>query len=446
MTYTYTSSDALFLNPERGFFTVFELPGRPDFSEVRMRGYTLARVNIHLDNWRETDIPEDVLDDLNMNMANMRQAGIKAFLRFSYNDGPYPNSEPDASKTIILRHIQQLTPLLKNNVDIIAWLEAGFIGAWGEWHTSTNGLDNISDKKVILFALLDALPNSRVVQVRYPADIIEIFPKALTVDLAFNGSNQSRVGHHNDCFLSSNTDVGTYEHAGNITIERDQRYLGELTRFTPMSGETCIPNPPRSNCPTTLQEMALLHFTSINELYHKGIIQSWKDDGCFEEISRSLGYRLTLINADFDEQVRPSGILNLKITIHNTGFASFINERPLYIVLDGVDRYTVKVEQIDPRRWEGRQSVSFTVQLRMPSQIVKGEYRLALWLPDAAVSLQADSRYAVRFANEKVWDEADGFNVLGNVSILQTPDEEAEPVSQLSVINAVASEPTTLPA
>src|SRR6185503_20934424 len=108
-----------------------------------------------------------MLDGLDSNFSDIRDAGVKAIIRFAYNEGPYPDSEPDASKAMILRHIEQLTPLLQKNADIIAWLEAGFIGAWGEWHTSTHGLDNLIDKHDVLQALVAAVPN-RYVQVRYP--------------------------------------------------------------------------------------------------------------------------------------------------------------------------------------------------------------------------------------------------------------------------------------
>ena len=232
-----------------------------------------------------------MLDGLQTNFDDIRDGGVKAIVRFAYNQGPFPDTEPDASKTQILRHIEQLTPLLQNNADVIAWLEAGFIGAWGEWHTSTNGLDNLADKQEILFALLKALPEMRTVQVRYPANIIEMFPNVLTEEQAFDGSNQSRIAHHNDCFLSSNTDVGTYErNDGVITIERDQFYLAELTRFTPMSGETCAPNPPRSECTSAIQEMELLHFSAINEAYHKGILRSW-DEARRQQPERRPGRR-----------------------------------------------------------------------------------------------------------------------------------------------------------
>lgn len=411
MTHTYTPTDAPLLNPERGFFTPYELPGYPGFSPVRATGNTLVHLNIRLDDWRDTDIPQDVLEEFDTNFADIRDAGLKAIIRFAYNEGPYPDSEPDATKAQILRHIEQLTPLLQMNADVIAWMEAGFIGAWGEWHTSTNGLDNLSDKKEILMALLKALPENRMAQVRYPANIIEMFPDPLE-------AVKARVAHHNDCFLSSDTDVGTYERNGVNTIERDQKYLAELTRFTPMSGETCAPNPPRSECASAIREMELLHFSAINEAYHKGILRSWEAGGCLEEITNRLGYRLSLVSVKFNEQVRPGGLLNLTVNITNTGFASLINPRPLHVLLVGsntVPPYQVKLE-LDPRTWEPGSS-SFTAKIRLPSEIPEGEYNLALWLPDEAEGLQQNALYAVQFANEGVWDETTGCNILGKLNV-----------------------------
>lgn len=329
VSHTYVYSDASLLNPERGFFTPYELPSPAGFSSVRITGNTLVHLNIRFDDWRESDLPEEMLNGLQINFDDIREAGVKAIIRFAYNSGPYPDSEPDASKPQILKHIQQLTPLLQKNTDVIAWVEAGFIGAWGEWHTSTNGLDNITDKRDILNALLTAIPD-RFVQVRYPANIIEMYPNP-------EDAVNAHVAHHNDCFLSSETDVGTYERGGENTIERDQKYLAELTLFTPMSGETCAPFPPRSECTNALHEMELLHFSAINEAYHKGILRSWEESGCLQEITDRMGYRLSLTSADFNEQARPGGLLTLTVNVQNTGFASIINERPLYIVLVGRD-------------------------------------------------------------------------------------------------------------
>ena len=416
VSHAYVYSDASLLNPERGFFTPYELPSPAGFSSVRITGNTLVHLNIRLDDFRESNLPEEMLNGLQTNFDDIREAGVKAIIRFAYNQGPYPDTEPDASKSQILKHIEQLTPLLQKNSDVIAWVEAGFIGAWGEWHTSTNGLDNITDKRDILNAILEAIPN-RFVQVRYPANIIEMYPDPMDAVTA-------GVAHHNDCFLSSETDVGTYERDGENTIERDQEYLAELTLFTPMSGETCAPFPPRSECTNALHEMELLHFSAINEAYHKGILRSWEEGGCLQEITDRMGYRITLTSADFNEGVRPGGLLNLTVNLQNTGFASLMNPRPLFIVLSpspdgrgarGEGEFSAKLE-LDPRTWQSGGS-SFTASIRLPSKMDEGEYNLALWLPDESETLQANPFYAVQFANENIWDESTGYNILGKLTV-----------------------------
>src|SRR5690606_12264941 len=132
--------------------------------------YSLYFSYVRLDAYRDVEIPSDFLEEIEAGFAKVRAEGAKHVLRFAYNFGPYPDSEPDASLEWVLAHIEQLTPLIQENVDVIATLQAGFIGAWGEWHTSTNGLDNITDKTEVLDALLAALPESRTVQLRYPPD------------------------------------------------------------------------------------------------------------------------------------------------------------------------------------------------------------------------------------------------------------------------------------
>lgn len=412
MTHIYTAVSGPVLNPERGFFTPYALPGPAGFSPVRLTGNTLVHLNIRLDEWREEDVPQDVLDGLDQNFADIRDAGVKAILRVAYNEGPYPDSEPDAPKAQILRHIEQLKPLFQKNGDVIAWVEAGFIGAWGEWHTSTNGLDNMTDKEEILNALLAALPANRMAQVRYPANIIELYADPMK-------AVEARVAHHNDCFLSSDTDVGTYERDGENTIARDQAYLAVLTRYTPMSGETCAPNPPRSDCASAIREMELLHFSAINEAYHKGILRSWEKGGCMEEMVNRLGYRLTFAEVKFNETVRPGGLLNLSVQVTNSGFAALMNPRPLYVVLKGSDAAQQVRLEIDAREWQPGSS-SFTVKLRLPEKMAEGSYTLGLWLPDEAETLHNNPLYAVRFASEGVWDEVSGLNMLGQVTVDKT--------------------------
>src|SRR6185295_4194925 len=174
--------------------------------------------------------------------------------------------------------------------------------------------------------------------------------------------------------------------------------------------------------------------------------RSWEEGGCMEEINNRMGYRLSLTTADFNEQVRPGGVLNLRVNLQNIGFASIINERPLYVVLlpspagrgmsEGQDEgeYKVKLD-IDARSWEPG-STSFTSKLHIPSNAKEGEYCLALWLPDGYESLRDNPLYSIPFANENVWDEATGFNIVGNISITESAGGESERGNEFSVISA----------
>ena len=217
---SYIVSDEFLQNPERGFSSEGDLDDL-DFNEYYEDGVTLIYTTVMLDEYRESDIPQELLDQMNSYFDAMRSSGsgVKTILRFAYNDGPYPNPEPDASLEQILRHVEQVAPVLRTNADVIVWLEAGFVGAWGEWHASTNGLDKDQQAKLqIMTALLDAMPSDRSVLFRYPVDIMSVFPTPLTEEFAYSGSYQSRVGFHNDCFLASENDEKTYARDGVFTF------------------------------------------------------------------------------------------------------------------------------------------------------------------------------------------------------------------------------------
>ena len=69
--------------------------------------------------------------------------------------------------------------------------------------------------------------------------------------------------------------------------------------------------------------------------------------------------------------------------------------------------------QSDPRRWKPNGVVTTIDEtLSIPAEIPAGTYQLYLHMPDAAESLAADPRYAVRFANVGTWDATTGMNKL----------------------------------
>ena len=148
-TINYDSTSLIFPNPERGF------------SAYRAGAITLSFIdNLRLENitviQRIYTIPQFINSPLSNNFLNIveadfntaRDGGAKLVLRFSYTD--YQNGE-DAPLDRILEHIEQLKPLFQKHYDVIAYIEAGFIGAWGEWYYSSNNLNNTQDRRAILF-------------------------------------------------------------------------------------------------------------------------------------------------------------------------------------------------------------------------------------------------------------------------------------------------------
>ena len=403
---SYTESNAELVNPERGYYTGYDLLGAGDASRVRTGGKSLAITIVRLDDYRDRALDAAVLAELTAGFAAARTAGIKVVLRFTYN----ASLTADASKSRILGHLDQLKPLLVANADVIAVMQAGFIGAWGEWHSSTNGLGNDADRTTILNAILAALPASRQVAVRTPMFKGAAFGTApLTAAEGWSGSPKARVGHHNDCFLASASDLGTYA----SPVPTWMSYVATEGRYTAIGGETCALYALRTACAPAIAEMAEKRWSYLNAEYNTAVVAGWDAGGCGAEIKRRLGYRFVLDQVVHTQAVAPGGELALRLDIKNRGFASPFNKRPVEIVLThGDSRMVARLSAVDARRWAAGETTSVTARLRIPATITPGTYTLALRLPDDAASLAGDKRYAIRLANDGVWNDASGDNTL----------------------------------
>ncbi len=412
-TLAFGETDEVFANPERGFHRNVDLVESTSYAWVAEDGFTLARSYVRLDDYRNAPIADTLLEGVALGFQAARDAGIKVIPRFAYNFG----MEDDAPLARVLEHIGQIAPVLQANADVIAVLHAGFIGAWGEWHSSTNDLTSPENSKQIAEALLDALPSSRMIQVRTPRAKEAMWGAPLTAAEAFDGSYKARTGHLNDCFLCNDTDAGTYP---SNDVETYKDFVAQETLFTPMGGETCQLNEgnQRGDCATTLAEMERLHWSYINLDFFEPAIERWRTEGCFDTIDRRLGYRFRLVEADVPPRVRPGGNFLLRVRLHNDGFASLFNARPVFVVLDdGTNRYEVELASVDARHWAAGEDAEWTAHLELPNDVPAGEYALALWLPDGAATLRSNPAFSVRFANDAGWDPDRGYQVLSRVEI-----------------------------
>jgi hypothetical protein len=413
---SFVASDAILLNPERGFYVTADLATVRDLSSARAGGKSLVHAEAHLDHYLGTnhaqDLPQALLDDLTAGFAAVRKAGVKAVVRFQYDDGEgYPGGANDAPETWMIRHIQQLAPVLQSNEDVTLVFDAGFIGAWGEWHTSKNfgdGPASQGPRKDIVDALLSAVPKSRRIELRYPAYKRMFYGTTPTSESQLlGGSDVARVGHHNDCFVSSVDDVGTYQYEPMDVLKA---YLADDTKYVPIGGETCAVDP-RNACATTTAEMQRFHYVYINSEYNLDVLNTWDTGGCRDDIERKLGYRLALRSGEIPAAARPGGSFLLDLTLGNDGWAAPTNPRPVLVVLEGAGRRWTAELAIDPRTWLPG-SIRIVAHLRLPASLAPGVYRLALWLPDASTALRARPEYSIQLANQGTWNATQGDNTL----------------------------------
>ncbi len=459
-TVTYSSTTELIANPERGFYRYFDSRSSDptiwavtDFTNTNAVAWlsaaeeatiTQAYCLFYLDTFLASDISDTFLAHIRANLTNVRAAGRKCILRFAYSD----NSADDNSNGIpdiledanlhtepelpqLLNHIAQLKPILQENSDIIALLQAGLIGLWGEWYYTDHFVDTPSApdaispaqyerRKTVVLALLDALPSTRMLALRYPLLKKTMFDRTtpITPGEALQNTPLARIGFHNDAFLNSYGDSGTFQ------SEADRTYLQAESRYLTMGGEVNQPESgaPARTCANAVSNMATYHWSYINTDYYLPTLQSWQRDNCIhnpsniaDSILDRLGYRLVLKQGIYPTSANPGGPLAIRIELVNEGFAAPFNPRDLYVVLQHIQTDTFWSSKVadDPRHWlaDGQTHV-ITPTIQLPADLAAGQYALYLHLPDPAATLSSKPAYAIRLANANLWQPASGWNDL----------------------------------
>ncbi|GJQ44191.1 MAG: hypothetical protein JETCAE03_36890 [Ignavibacteriaceae bacterium] len=409
----YQPTDEIFINPERGFYTQLTTYNTQSpitlssLNNIKSQGRSIILRMYYLTNFRNVSLSQAMLTMIANDFNTIRQAGMKCILRFAYSDNI---GQPDAPLNIILNHIDQMKPIFQQIGDVIMVMQAGFIGAWGEWHSSTNGLDNVASRRAILFKILDALPSDRMVQVRTPKFKQEIFENVNPIppDSAFMETYYTRTGHHNDCFLASWDDYGTY-----TDTTSEKQYLSDDCLFVPMGGETCNPSP-FSGCDNAVYQMRRLRWTYLNAGYHPTVLNNWTVNGCMNDIKRSLGYRFELLEGNYTNSLKPGDTFDFNLKLVNQGNASLFNPRDVELILiekNSGQKYVCKLP-VDPRHWKPNDTTELNFQIGILNNQPLGNYDLFLNLPDADSNLHFNPSYSVRVANLNLWDAQNGYNKL----------------------------------
>jgi hypothetical protein len=413
----YAESSAIINNPERGLYRQVACNSSLSLTQLqsyKSTGNTMVLCVFYLRNFVTKRVDAPTLTLFNNNMNTIRQAGLKAVLRFAYNDA---NNPTDAKPAMVATHLDQFKPYIQSNKDVIAAMQAGFIGSWGEWGNTANYGDsynmtaqNIADRKSVVDKILSVLPAERQVQLRMPLFKQKLYsPVALTASEAFTGTAKSRLGFHNDCFVSNSTDYGTY-----VNPSVEYPYLEAATKYVVTGGETCAYTAPRSDCPTAISEMTRLHWSYLNQDYNTTVLDAWKTQGCFAQVQQKLGYRFVLTSGAFPSTAQPGGDFTVNLQMRNRGWAAPYNPRDVELVFRNTATgalFRVKLAT-DPRRWLANQTSTISQTVTLPSSMPTGDYALLLNLPDPQAALRSRPEYAIQLANSNTWEASTGFNNL----------------------------------
>ena len=428
----------------------------------RSQGLTMALAYIYLTDFSGgANLSAQKLAAINTSFAYARTNGVKLIPLFLYEyTSPAPTG-PTAST--ILKHLGQLTNCFQLNADVMPWIRAGFIGAYGEWHHPY--YDLLSDHSIpaaIIAKELAVVPPDMMVLMRVPQykrwalgqESLTNYP-FLSAAEAYSGTARARLGHANDGFLAGVNDGYTwpeaplYANTGNpefdmATVE---------SAYTATEGEMFVQD--YSGRVDGMQAIlrlrlqhycALSYFHSNNELELYGAtnvpmyaINYWKQtpvtlsqlqarrlpisdgyflDGAgnlvqrtqFEYIRDHLGYRLELQQARFPLAVAVGKPFDLNFTLINRGFATLHNPRPVFLALiDAQNQVTaLPLASINPQQWQPHTpgdslysplTHQANATVTLPQGLPAGAYRVGLWLPDHSASIRFNPAFAVRFAN-----------------------------------------------
>lgn len=392
------------------------------------------------------DFDQTFLDAWAETLSNCRKNGCMAALRFRYDSNGKDKPEP-ASLDQVLRHIQQLkdSGIFEEYSDVIAFVECGFVGKWGEQHGGK--YTSVQHKAQLLEALLQAVPAPIPVTVRTP-DIFAEWAGITRKDLDNRElidsltesqytteiqKNKNRIGLYNDGYMGSDSDLGTY---ANREIETS--WLAEQTMTSYYGGEFSGNIDFAKKYDTYLPENAIPEMYKTHLSYINGnIFQLYKDytfseqydvsgvdnsayygQTVFSFIRDHLGYRYVLRDSKITPETTQGGEVQVNFSVENTGFANQIPAAQSYILIEKDGEFAYAEADIDSRNWLSRTTNEETVNFKLPAGIEAGEWnaylKLSMGTPAAITNMTGRS---IRFANDGVWDSSLGANYIGSFTI-----------------------------
>lgn len=308
-------ADATVSNPDRGFFKQARVIDSFSIPDYLLRG-GLVRVYFHIPGSKDQPhLPQSFLAELDESLSKAKRTGTTVILRWMYD---YPNFENeifersslDPDQGVILHHVNQIGSVLRRHSGSISAIESGMFGFWGEQHGSRRELQSDSFMLELIGAWLSATSTAEIpILVRYPSKWTLLRQKHTSL------SSRPLIGRWNDC-AGAKDDPDTIG-ASPINLKYEDILNG---------GEVCQLPPAHSySCPEMITYLHQNSFDYLNIDFFPRTISRWKEEGCFQEISNNLGYRIALVSG----QLTNKSIVD--ITIQNQGWGKSAKHRRVFL-------------------------------------------------------------------------------------------------------------------
>ena len=381
---------------------------------------------------KDYDLDETFFNAWRTTFENCRKNGCMIALRFRYDANGKDNPEPSTFEQV-LKHIKQIkdSGILEEYKDILAYVESGFVGKWGEQHGGK--YTSVDYKAQVLDAMLDCVPSPVPVTVRTP----DIFAKWAGIERKELADYQStgeelRVGLYDDGYMGSDSDLGTY---ANRAIETE--WLSKQTFTSYFGGEFSGNLDWAKKYETYLPENAIPEMYKTHLSYINGnIFQLYKDytfsenydvegvdnsayygQNVFQFIRDHIGYRFVLRKSELSETVQQGGELDLHFNIENTGFASIIPEAKTEILLEQNGNFIRTTVDINPEEWYSCTTSEEFLNLKLPDSLPEGDWNAYLKISFGNNTADQINLRSVQFANDGVWNASLGADYLGTFTV-----------------------------
>jgi hypothetical protein len=463
----YTDSLDSFNNPERGFY-------EQQYIRLKRSGGSAANPNANLVHLRidlsefssnatvgdtkgvSEALTDAALKNLSDTLENIRKKGHTAIVRACYDYQYNGKSDYEPEQDMILQHLQQLGTVYTEYADVIAYVELGMYGPWGEMHTSK--CCTKANVTQALNTLLASTPDTIKIGVRRPdyiADWLGVDKKDFDVNsdnfktaVVEKGTLAYRVGMYNDGYLGSSTDLGTYDNS--ITRAKGVEWLSEFARYTLYGGE-CVANAgggiigAYNTIDYISKEGFDTHTSYLNIAWNYNVINSWKNDEvytgedeyngqtAFKYINDHLGYRLVMRDSVLPVAVKSGDSLAIDLKLENVGFGNIVNSKKVTVVLKNAAGDVIELtpeDDINPCEFLSKEISEIKTDIDLPD-MDKGVWSVYFRISKYG-DLKTDNNYqCIRFGNaEKYWDKTIGANYIGSITVVSEGVTKADTVEK----------------